>query len=435
MPHVVVAEAFITAATPADNIDSPASWRAPDGKRWVIATAKATDKLVVYDGDTGKTAAQRWWHRHRAGADAATERHRRDRHASALVVERDNHRVQCSSCRSSKPLLVFGADDLKQPYGLWVRAQKDSYEVIVSDNYMSPQNEDLPPPLAELGQRFKRYQLRARAGWLAGAADGRVRRDQRGRRDPHRRIGVRRRRQRSPAAGRGRCRHRHAPARVRPRRRYRGRDIGADLFKAQAEGMALARCADGGGYWIATDQFKDRSLFHVFDRDTLQHVGAFAGGKTANTDGVWLDQSASARFPQGVFYAVDDDQAVAAFDWRDIARALSLRDCLRSARFGAPLSLTACSGVPLPHGERGCTGPLPLWERDRREAPGERRRLGRRRLLRARPFLQRTRHHRHQQVDLLAGDGEVGVKRSELTPPWITPMPCSRSHSSVEPAP
>ena len=109
--------------------------------------------------------------------------------------------------------------------------------------------------------------------------------------------------------------------------RYRGRDIGASLFKAQAEGMALFTCADGSGYWIATDQFKDRSLFHVFDRVTLAHRGAFAGKRTANTDGVWLDQSADARFPQGVFYAVDDDQAVAAFDWRDIAKALALEGC------------------------------------------------------------------------------------------------------------
>ena len=91
--------------------------------------------------------------------------------------------------------------------------------------------------------------------------------------------------------------------------------------------MALAQCADGTGYWIATDQFKDRSVFHVFDRKTLAHKGAFAGNRTANTDGVWLDQSADARFPQGAFYAVDDDQAVAAFDWRDIAKALSLPEC------------------------------------------------------------------------------------------------------------
>jgi 3-phytase len=31
-----------------------AAWRAPDGKLWLIATAKATDKLVVYDGSTGQ---------------------------------------------------------------------------------------------------------------------------------------------------------------------------------------------------------------------------------------------------------------------------------------------------------------------------------------------------------------------------------------------
>jgi hypothetical protein len=29
----------------------------------------------------------------------------------------------------------------------------------------------------------------------------------------------------------------------------------------------------------------------------------------------------------------------------------------------------------------------------------------------------------------------TGVKRSEFSPPWITPRPRSRSHSSVEPAP
>lgn len=326
VPHKVVTEAFITAATPADNIDSPASWRSADGKRWLIATGKATDKLVVYDGDSGMSV------RSVGGPGTALGQMQRPNGIAvidnyALVVERDNHRVQMFQLPGLKPLLVFGGDDLKQPYGLWVRAQKDSYEVIVSDNYMSPQNEDLPPPLAQLGERFKRYQLRrVPGGWqarlmgvfgdtgeagairIAESVFGDVGND---------RLLVA---EEDVATG----------TRIREYGldgQYRGRDIGADLFKAQAEGMALARCADGSGYWIATDQFKDRSLFHVFDRDTLEHVGAFAGGKTANTDGVWLDQSASARFPQGVFYAVDDDEAVAAFDWRDIARALSLRDC------------------------------------------------------------------------------------------------------------
>ena len=53
VPHVVVAEAFVTPSTPDDNIDSPASWL-QDGKRMLVASAKATDQLVVYDGSSGE---------------------------------------------------------------------------------------------------------------------------------------------------------------------------------------------------------------------------------------------------------------------------------------------------------------------------------------------------------------------------------------------
>jgi 3-phytase len=82
----------------------------------------------------------------------------------------------------------------------------------------------------------------------------------------------------------------------------------------------LKRCARP-----TTDQFKDRSLFNVFDRQSLRYLGAFAGTQVGNTDGVWLHQAATTRFPQGVFYAVHDDMAVGAFDWRDIAKTLGLR--------------------------------------------------------------------------------------------------------------
>lgn len=325
VPHQVVKEAFLTAATPTENVDSPASWRAPDGSRVLIATAKATDRLVVYDGGTGQQL------RTVSGSGTALGQMQRPNGIAViddllLVVERDNHRVQAFQLPGFEPLLTFGAEDLKQPYGLWVRALDGGYEVIVSDNYMSPQNEDVSPPLAELGRRFKRYRLaRAQDGWQANltgtfgdtgeAGAIRIAESVFGDADNDRLLLA----EEDVATG----------TRVREYGldgKYRGRDIGADLFKAQAEGMALARCGDGG-YWIATDQFKDRSVFHVFDRKTLAHVGAFAGERTANTDGVWLDQSADARFPQGVFYAVDNDQAVAAFDWRDIASALKLPAC------------------------------------------------------------------------------------------------------------
>ena len=89
------------------------------------------------------------------------------------------------------------------------------------------------------------------------------------------------------------------------------------------------RCADGSGWWVASDQFADRTVFHLFDRRSLAHAGSFAGEVTGLTDGVWLDARGDARFPQGVFYASHLDLGVAAFDWRDIAAALELPECVR----------------------------------------------------------------------------------------------------------
>ena len=111
--------------------------------------------------------------------------------------------------------------------------------------------------------------------------------------------------------------------------RYQGRDVGKGQYVAQAEGIALMRCADGSGWWVASDQFADRTVFHLFDRRSLAHAGSFAGEVTGLTDGVWLDERGDARFPQGVLYASHLDLGVAAFDWRDIAAALELPECVR----------------------------------------------------------------------------------------------------------
>jgi 3-phytase len=329
LPHEVIAEAFLTASTPADNLDSPASWTTPQGQRWVIATAKKRGTLVVFDGDSGQRL------RTVGGTGAAPGQMDRPNGIAvvgdlALVVERDNHRVQAFSLPDFAPVALFGAADLKKPYGLWAQPKDGGIEVIVSDNDMLGADEQTVPPLAALGQRFRRYQLRRDGkAWTATltqtfgdtTAAGAIRIAESVFADPaHDRLLLA---EEDVASGTRLREYGLADG------KYRGRDIGADLYKAQAEGIALLRCADGSGYWIGTDQFKDRSLFHVFDRQTLAHVGAFAGKVTANTDGVWLDQRGDKRFPQGVFYALHDDQAVAAFDWRDIARSLHLRNCAR----------------------------------------------------------------------------------------------------------
>lgn len=343
--HQVVAEAFLTAATPQDNIDSPAVWRAPNGRLWLLATAKQGDNLAIFDGDNGERVGQYG----RGGAGMG--QFRRPNGIAvfgdlAFVVERDNHRVQVLQlslppARSARPgvadprtpqlrpLASFGQAELRQPYGLWVRqTASGTLEAVVTDAYMAGEDangDEIPPPLEQLGRRMQRYELTLGAGapqvrhlgaFGDTSAEGAIRVPESVWGDPvHDRLLIA---EEDLATG-------TALREYGLDGRYRGRTIGLGLFKAQAEGIALWQCPDGSGYWIATDQYKDRSLFHVFDRASLEHLGAFAGRSVGNTDGVWLQQTGSVRFPEGAFYAVHDDQAVGAFDWREIARALGLR--------------------------------------------------------------------------------------------------------------
>lgn len=331
VPHVVVKEAFITAATPEENIDSPASWL-QDGKLMLVATAKASDQLVVYDGDSGQRL------RTVAGPGAGLGQLSRPNGIAtiddrfAFVVERDNHRVQMFSLPDFTPLLAFGQEQLQQPYGLWVRPLDGGYDVLVSDAYMAGEDargDDIVPPLEQLDHRFQRYQVRQADGQWAATATGafgdtsaagaiRVPESLFGDADNNRLLVA----------------EEDVPTGTRLREydlqgKYLGRDVGAGNYVAQAEGIALMRCGDGSGWWIASDQFADRTVFHLFDRRSLAHVGSFAGEATGLTDGVWLDERGDARFPQGAFFASHLDQGVAAFDWRDIITALELPACPR----------------------------------------------------------------------------------------------------------
>ena len=298
----------------------------------LVATAKASDQLVVYDGDSGQRL------RTVAGPGAGLGQLSRPNGIAtiddrfAFVVERDNHRVQMFSLPDFTPLLAFGQEQLQQPYGLWVRPLDDGYEVLVSDAYMAgedAQGDDIVPPLEQLDHRFQRYQVRQADGQWAATATGafgdtsaagaiRVPESLFGDADNNRLLVA----------------EEDVPTGTRLREydlqgKYLGRDVGTGNYVAQAEGIALLRCADGSGWWLASDQFADRTVFHLFDRRSLAHVGSFAGEATGLTDGVWLDERGDARFPQGAFFASHLDQGVAAFDWRDIVTALELPACPR----------------------------------------------------------------------------------------------------------
>jgi 3-phytase len=320
-----VAEAFVTALSPVDNIDSIATWITPEGGTWLIATAKESGHLIVFDGESGATLR-------RVGAPGTGPGQFSRPNGIAvfgdlvLVVERDNHRVQVLGLPDFTPLGSFGEETLEKPYGLWLRESAPLELLVdVTDSYQAADNS--VPALHQLDRRVKRYRVLLRDQGFSSAvlersygdtsAGGAIRWIESILGDPlHDRVMI-------PEEfidlepGEIRIYDRDG--------RYTGADLGRGMFGGQPEGLALYDCADGSGYWIATDQQLDSNRFHVFDRRSLEHLGTFHGNTVQFTDGVALQPMPTARFPAGVFYAVHHDQGVVAFDWRDVASALGLR--------------------------------------------------------------------------------------------------------------
>lgn len=319
-----VAEAFVTALSPVDNIDSIATWITPEGGVWLIATAKDSGRLIVFDGDSGETLRS-----FGTPGDAPGQFLRPNGIAVfadfAFVVERDNHRVQVLLLPDFEPIGSFGEEVLQKPYGLWLHETAPlELRVDVTDSYQAADNS--VPPLPELGRRIARFSVELGGGEIGATLvehygdttdAGAVRWIESIGGDPHH--------------GRLLIPEEYIeqePGEIRLYDldgRYLGADVGRGLFGGQPEGLALYDCADGSGYWIATDQQLQSNRFHVFDRRSLEHLGTFHGNTVQFTDGVALHALPTRRFPAGVFYAVHHDQGVVAFDWREIAAALNLR--------------------------------------------------------------------------------------------------------------
>lgn len=318
----VVPEAWVSVQSPQDELDSLAVWPTEDGHTWLVATAKSSHRLVVYDAETGERL------RDVGGpGDGPLEFDRPNGiaiHGDLLfVAERDNHRVQVLSLPDFTSLGMIGQDVLRVPYGLWVRENgaKD-LELFVTDSFMADFRTGQLPPIGELDQRVKRFEVRlddegrlvsrylgafgdtSEAGALrmVESIAGDTANDRLLIAEEDQRVGSTLREYTLDGL-------------------YRAHSL--PLFDADAEGVALWACDAGEGYWIAVDQLRP-TVFRVFDRTTLRPLKTFSGEVVANTDGEVLYAAGMPRFPAGALFALHDDKAVAAFDLRDIVRALGL---------------------------------------------------------------------------------------------------------------
>lgn len=323
-PAITVAESWLTPRDERDNVDSVAVWTDGEQRRWLLATAKESDVLIIYDAATGERLG--------ASGGSGTEpgRFRRPNGIFVIddhvwVVERDNHRLQVLTLPDFEPAGTFGAAELTRPYGLWIhRAGEGNYRVFITDSYETA--EDGVPDDDQLNRRLHRFDLDSRDGRLKLAG--------------HASLG--------PVAGDGRLLKVESlwgdpdndrllvadehESRLNLKQfdldgNYTGHTLLDGTLHYEPEGMALQACNNGSGYWIVTDQDHEDNRFLLLDRRELSLVGAFTGAETRNTDGVWLHPEPLPGFPGGTFYAVHDDGNVGAFDWAEVQAALSLDPC------------------------------------------------------------------------------------------------------------
>jgi 3-phytase len=316
---VTIAETFFTERREADDIDSPTVWHGPGGRHWLISTAKSAHQLLVHDATNGKLI------RRVGGPGTEAGQFQRPNGIVVIgdfviVVERDNHRLQALSLPDLEPVALIGAEVLRQPYGIDAAHGEGGWDVWVTDSY-EPKSSSAPA--TEMGERLRRFRLQVSETQLTGeyvgafgdtTEDGYLRKVESVAMDPL--LG----RMLVADESEGVIKVYDLEG------RFTGQLVGDGVFYRQPEGVALLECAEGRGYWFATDQDYVKNRFLIFDRENLAIQGTFSGAVTINTDGVALTGRSFGPFTRGAFYAVHDDGNVAAFDMAEIIAAFGL-DC------------------------------------------------------------------------------------------------------------
>ncbi len=322
VPQVVeIKEAFSTHRDEGDNVDSPAVWHGKDGQHWILATAKGGNTIIVYDAATGDKIKEFG----KLGIELG-EFSRPNGIAViddlAIVVERDNHRVQILSLPEMKPLASFGATELRSPYGVTVDKFDDKYNLYITDNYEMP--DESTPPIDSLGQRVHYFTFTAENNQISSAhikAFGAT--SEAGALRKVESILIDRAHNRLLIAD-----EHEEQCNVKiydVDGTFSGQIIPHNYFFYEPEGIAVWKHDDNkSGYYIIVDQGKINNTFQVFDRASLQYIGGFRGETVRNTDGIALTQKQFGDFKCGAFYPIHNDGSLVAISWEEIVKALTL---------------------------------------------------------------------------------------------------------------
>lgn len=320
-----IQEVYQTTRDTLNNVDTPAIWHHPDGEAWLLATAKETDVVLVYNASNGN--------RMDTFASPGTGMGQLERPNSitvvddlAVIVERDNHRVQVFSLPDFESLGYFGEDELIYPYGMTILENGNgSYRMFVTDNYET-EDEQVPAD-SLLDRRVHEFSFSVMDDELES--------------DHVKAFGE--------TTGPGILKTVESLMADEEYNRlliadedstqinlkvydldgaFTGEIVGNGIFQYEPEGISLYSCEDGSGYWVTTDQSETDNTFYVFDRESLELIGGFRNPRTTNTDGIIITQQSFPNFPEGGFFPIHNDGNVSAVSWADIADELDLNTCM-----------------------------------------------------------------------------------------------------------
>jgi 3-phytase len=326
LPEVAaIKEAFTTLRDESDNVDSPALWHGENGQNWLLATAKEGNVIIVYDAATGEKIT-RFGQTGTAPGDLNRPNGIAVIDNYAIIVERDNQRIQVFSLPDFKPLGTFGESFLRLPYGLTIDRFEGKYHLYVTDNYETEDEET--PPADSLGQRVHHFTLMVENNQVT-AEHIKAFGDTSGEGILHKveSLLIDRAYNRLLIADEH---EEHRNVKIYDvNGNFTGQVIPYNYFFYEPEGIVLWECdADTSGYYLMVDQGKINNTFQVFDRKTLEYIGGFGGEITRNTDGIAITQKTFGDFKYGAFYPVHNDGSLTAISWEDIANTLKLRfDC------------------------------------------------------------------------------------------------------------
>lgn len=305
---VRIPQRWASSGTTYAETDSLAALVLPEGVVQVYATSKEGDRVDVFEGETGKFIRS-FGKRGNGPGELAYPNGIVAAYIGGYpivwVVERDNHRVQAFFADMNTPLGTFGADALHRPYGCSLSETDGKLYLYVTDTEVPA---DKTVKVFEV--EFKAPVMTARLVRSFGDAKGA------GKIHEAESIAVDDRNGRVLLCDEDKKQHDvkvYGADGV-----FADKTFGQEEIAREPEGVALLD-GPGDGLIILTDQQKKLSVWHLYDRKTLKHLGAFTGEPTiANTDGICVFEKPFGPFKAGAMFAVHDDSEIRAYALEDI---------------------------------------------------------------------------------------------------------------------